>query len=57
MVCRLIDFAFVALKLFMFIVCGIICMSKWDLSIFPALKGLKRIKKNKLKITQNLLSL
>ena len=40
MVCRLIDFALVVLKLLMFKVCGIIVISKSSFSIFPVLKGL-----------------
>ena len=42
MVCRLIDFALVVLKLLMFKVCGIIDISK-IFSIFPVLKGLNII--------------
>ena len=40
MVCRLIDFALVVLKLLMFKVCGIIVISKSSFSIFSVLKEL-----------------
>ena len=56
MVCKLIDFALVVLKLLMFKVCNIIGISKIEFLIFC---GTERVTQNqkKLQTIQNLLSL
>ena len=56
MVCRLIDFALVALKLLMFKVCVIIGISKIEFFNFFVTERVKQNQK-KLKTIQNLLSL
>ena len=48
MVCRLIDFALVVLKLLMFKVCVIICISNIEIFNFF---GTKRAKKNRLAVS------
>ena len=56
MVCKLIDFALVVLKLLMFKVCRIIGISKIEFLIFCGTERVTQNQKN-LKTIQNLLSL
>ena len=56
MLCRLIDFALVVLKLLMFQVCGIIGVSKNEFFSFSGIERVKQNQKNS-KTIQNLLSL
>ena len=56
MVCRLIDFVFVVLKIMLFKVCGVIGISKIKFFNFSGNERVKEDQK-RLKTTQNLLSL